>query len=508
VASERLIMGIIQRQGIKQSVAVYAGTAIGALSTIFIYPNEPELYGLWLTLFGIAMLFVPFASFGINSITIRFFPHFRDPEGDHKGFLPFLLIAGILFFSMFTGVFLLFRKPLIEGLVALQFDVSVITSYFVPILVLTFFILLQSILTSYISNFRRIVVPAIITNLWPKVALPSLILLAWQGYLSPEEYVWGILVMQLAGVLAQLLYLRKLGELRLRPTMEVLRSGMLGEMGTYGMYGILGGLGSVFAFRIDHVMISMLLGLVSTGVYGIAQFIGNSINIPTRAIYAIAGPIIATAWENNNLGEIKLIYRKSSLNLLIIGLPLYAMVVISIDDIFRLTSQYESLKPAVAVVLLIGFGKIVDMSFSVNGQILAFSKYYRVNLVAILVLAIINLGLNYVLIPRNGIVGAAWASLIAIVSYNMFRSAFIWYKLRMQPFSWRTGVVLLIAISAGVIAWIIPDSDIPLLDIAQNSALVVLIYIPPILLLRLSEDMNRLFNNLLAKVNNFIGRND
>jgi O-antigen/teichoic acid export membrane protein len=204
--------------------------------------------------------------------------------------------------------------------------------------------------------------------------------------------------------------------------------------------------------------------------------------------------------EKNNLEEVRILYRKTSINLLILVLPMYTMVVLSIDDLFRLTSQYETLKPAAAVVLLIGLGKIIGVSLSVNGQILIYSKYYRINLVGIFILAISNIILNYILIPRNGIVGAAQASLIAVTAYNLFHSIFLWIKLGMQPYTWRTAVALLLALASGAIAWIIPDFDIPLLDIVQNSILVLMFYVPVIIKLHLSEEINRMFRSFVTKV--------
>jgi O-antigen/teichoic acid export membrane protein len=497
-------MGVIKRQGFKQSIVNYAGTAVGAISTLFIYPNEPELYGLWLAMYAMASLFLHFASFGINSLTIRYFPRFRDDESDHHGFLPFLLIASLIFFSVFTGVFALFHEPLMNGLTALQFDISIIDTHVIPIFALTLIILLQRILTSYISNFQRIVVPAMITSLWPKIAIAGLILIAWLGYLGSTEFVWGILFIQFVQVIFLFVYLGSMGELRLRPSFEVLRSGMLREMGSYSMYGILGGLGSILAFRIDHIMISMLIGLANTGVYGIAQFIGNSITVPARAVMALTGPMISEALEKNNLEKVRMLYRKTSLNLLIIVLPMYAIVVLSVDDIFKLTSHYETLRPAVAVVLLIGLGKIVSVSFSVNGQILVYSKFYRFNLIAILLLAVTNITLNYWLIPEHGIVGAAMASFVALIAYNLFIGLFLWIKLRLHPFSWRTGVVFIIAFISGVLSWTIPNANMPLLNIAQYSVLVIIFYFPTILALNISSDINEILAPQIKKLRNFI----
>lgn len=493
-------MGVIQRQATKQTMVNYGATGIAALSTIFVYPLAQEYYGLWLTLFGMASFFVPFASLGIGAVTIRFFPRFQDPQQDHQGFLPFLLGLGFLFFSVFCLLVFGLKDFILAGLSALLFNVSIIEAYLFPILVLTGILLFNNLLSAYISNFRRIVVPGILTQFWPKVALPCLILLAWSGFLTLPQYVTGLILMQGISFLGLLIYLGVLGELRLKPSLAIWRSGRLGEMAIFGLYGILGSLGTIFAFRIDHIMIALLASVSSTGIYGIAQFIGNSIEMPTRSLYAISAPIIAKAWEEDNRTEILNIYQKSSLHLLMLGLPIFGMIWLSLDNLFKITADYEGLSAAIWVVYLIGIGKLVDMACSVNGQIISYSRYFRFNLLAVLVLAVSNVLLNYHLIPQMGIVGAALASFTAITTFNVLRSFFVWIVWRMQPFSWRTAVVLLLAAASTGIAYLLPDFGIPVLDILQNSLIVLLIYLPLVLKMNLSREVNDLVLKLLKRV--------
>ncbi len=493
-------MGIIQRQGIKQTVVNYAAAGIGALSILFVYPLEEARYGLFLFLYSTANFFVPFASLGLGAVAIRYFPSFRDASSGHRGFLGFLLSLALVFFCLFALLVLLFKGALLNALQGLQFpNAQLIDTYLPAILLFTFMLLLYGLLANYTSNFHRIVVPGIFKNLWPKIALPVLILLSWAGFLSLQAYIAGLLIMQALIVVGMFWYLGYLGELRLSRPRQIWRSGKLREMGHYGLYGMLGQVGSIFAFQLDHIMISTLTNLSNTGIYGIAQFIGNAIEMPTRSIYAIASPIIAKAWEADNLKEIAHIYKRSSINLLIFGLFVFALLLLNLDDLFRLTAKYETLKAASWVVVFIGLGKLVDMAFSVNGQIIAFSRFYRFNLYAVLGLGVINVVLNYLFIPRLGIQGAALASFIAITSFNLLRAAFLWWRLRLHPFSGHTLVLIGLAGLAGGLVYWIPFTGHPLLNIALRSGLLALLFFPPVLYLRLSPEVNQLLLNWWKK---------
>ena len=73
-------MGVIKRQGIKQSLVNYFAVVVGAVSVIFIYPLDRETYGLARFVIDGGMFIAPFMMLGFSSVTIRFFPFFKDEK--------------------------------------------------------------------------------------------------------------------------------------------------------------------------------------------------------------------------------------------------------------------------------------------------------------------------------------------------------------------------------------------------------------------------------------------
>ena len=72
-------MGVIKRQSIKQGLVTYLGIIIGALSTLFVYPNlGKEKFGEIQFVIGAAAFFVPFFGFGLSSVSIQFFTYFKQ----------------------------------------------------------------------------------------------------------------------------------------------------------------------------------------------------------------------------------------------------------------------------------------------------------------------------------------------------------------------------------------------------------------------------------------------
>jgi len=66
-------MGVIQRQGLKSSIVSYIGVAIGAISTIYVYPYALEILGLFRAMFDGAVLIGIIVLMGSSIAAVRFF---------------------------------------------------------------------------------------------------------------------------------------------------------------------------------------------------------------------------------------------------------------------------------------------------------------------------------------------------------------------------------------------------------------------------------------------------
>ena len=494
-------MGIIKRQGIKQSLVHYLATALGAISVVLVYPYSNGVYALAGFLTGTAALVAPFASLGANSITIRFFPQFKDTQQNHYGFLGLILCFATINMFIFWGIIYLIRGRLFSVLDNAGFDVALMQQYGVPILILSIAVVWTNVLTSYSSNFGRIVIPTIFNSLIYKIALPVLVILSIWELISQVAFSWYVVGYYIIGVIGLIGYVSYLREWKVWPQLHFLNWPLMQQMGLFAIIGMLGSLGSTLTYQIDRVMVPTLMDLKQADVYNIALFIGNSIEIPVRTIIAVTSPLIVKAWYDQDTSAINRLYQKASNNLLIIGLFLFVGIWLSLDDLFQLTSKYDLLKAGHWVVFMVGITKLFDLATSVNGQIIGYSKYYYFNLVAVILLGILNAYLNYFLIEKLafGLIGPALASLFSISLFNLLRVWFIWYQFKMQPFLWSNLWALLVAMAGYYVVWLIPDFGIPILDIMKNSLLITLIYIPIIYYLRLSEDINQVIDHTLNR---------
>ncbi len=495
-------MGIIKRQGIKSTIVNYIGALIGAIAVLRVYPLNDELYGYAQWLYATALLFVPFATGGILSLVVKYFPSYnKDDDGHYHGFLTLLLSGLILFFGLFLLLWFLFRDAIIRFLEWAHIpQTHLIVENQTYLLGLLGLMILIRFLVQHSANGLRIVVPDLIEKLGYKVFLPLLILCSvWFG-MNQRTFAYALLGFFLLVVIVLLIYLRYLGILRFGPVSKPKGGESYKEMGKYAFFGSLNLLGTNFSTRLDAVMIPLFINMVENGFYGKAAFISNVMDYPTRSITSIASPIISKAWDDKNMSEIDMIYKKASANLFLLGAFVFLVIWFLLDDLIALSANPATFPNARNIFLVLAIGKMADMLTSVNTHILVYSKDYRYNLLFLLILGIGNIAMNVYFIPRHGIVGAAMATAISVLLYNIIKSVFIYWRFKLHPFS--TGLIktaVLLALFIGLY-FLLPSTDFAILNIIYKSFLVGTGYIACAYFWNISEDANDLGIQLLNRI--------
>ncbi len=498
-------MGLIARQGAKQSLVHLVGVVVGAISTLFIYPLDTYTLGLARFLSDGAIFLAPFALFGLTIIPVRFFPRFQDQGKGHNGFFRLIMLLSIGLMGLFSLFFIL-GQDLILKLINPR-DPAFL-KYFHWLLPLALFSAMAGLLYNYCSIFGRIAIPYILTNLLFKIALPTLILLFVFGLVSLDGFVIGLVIALGIPVAGLLIYIRKIGKLTWQPFNRVLFKSVRREMLVYGFFGMLGSMGSVMVFKIDSIMISSLKDFGDNGLFSIGANIANIISAPTIALSAITGPIISQAWHSNDLKQVNSIYRNSSIVLLILGFLALLLVFYCMPDLITLFPKDQDFSSLYMVTLVLAVAKVFDMAASVNDQIIVYSNYYKFSLVSLLCLGVINVVLNYyfIAIMDWGILGAALATSISLLLFNLIKFIFIWSKMRIQPFSMDTLRLTLVASLVWLVVWFIPFSHFGIVNLILKGFIIVILYVPAVYYLKISDQFNLLTNNTLQYVMAFIKR--
>ena len=373
---------------------------------------------------------------------------------------------------------------------------------------LPFLFSLGQFLSKFTSNFHRVAMPAVFNGLFIRIGTGVVVLLGFLGILSTHNFVVAFIALFAIAAIAGIYYLHHIGQLRFAPIGQSLTKPLFKQMFVFAMFGIIGTVGNTLCVRIDSLMIGKMINMAENGGYTILSFIANTIQTPLMAIYAIAAPIIATAIKEEKFQDIKSIYQKSSLNLLIVALLLFFLVLLSIDDLIQLMPRNDEFTAVFGIVFFLGIAKVVNMTTSLNTQIIIYSKHYRFHFWMILLLGVLNITSNIFFISRFGVLGAAIATTLALVVFNLINLIFVWIKFKMQPFQIESAYAIILALLSWAIVYLLLNdlSVGPFIRLILKSVFFAGLFGGAILYFKTSPDINQLVDQMRSRLLNLLKR--
>jgi len=196
---------------------------------------------------------------------------------------------------------------------------------------------------------------------------------------------------------------------------------------------LVAGLAGTLTTKIDKIMLGYFDTLSNVGIYTIAITIGNVLGVIGGSVLRIAHPKISQAWEDDNLKEIDSIYKRTANLQIYLGLFVFALLFFFSDDILLFLG--DNYIEGYYVLIFIALGQLINISAGMCGGIIGFSNFYKFDFYARLVLIVINVIMNYLLIPSYGMLGAAIATAFSLGMYNILKVLFVYYKFSLQPYN-------------------------------------------------------------------------
>lgn len=496
-------MGVVIRQGAKYALIAYVGVLIGALTNLLLMPAllSPEQIGGIRQILANATLLSAFALAGTPQVIERFHPFF---EGRRRHALFSLSIV-------YTVVAFLLLSLLLWGgrsyYLSLYENSPYVEEYFWYLFPLTFGMALQSIMDAWCRVHLCIDVPAMFRDLWLKVTFVCVVVAAgihWVQFRRIFDVLTIYYFIAAFGLMAYLYY--RLYRFRLFSTgwWVVVRS-RLKEMMQYAIFILMGGLSIVVVSQADIMMLGMLLGDADTGIYTIAFFMANVIEIPRRALSQITTPLIARAWAKQTIDELGYLYRRTAINQMLIGGALFLLLWLNREEIFTIMPKGDLYCEGMAVVFWVGLARFFDMAMGVNNEILLQSRYYKFVLFSNIFLALLVIATNWWLIPLMELEGAALATFLSMLVYNLLRSLFLWAKEGIHPFSKQTlwAALVLLALWGGLAFLpLLPVQGLltAFVNILLRSGLLLLLLAAAIWKFHLSEELVHIGGQLLKRL--------
>jgi O-antigen/teichoic acid export membrane protein len=487
------ILGIIVRQSISNTIVSYVGISLGFVLTILLYPHilAPEEYGLTRVLISASYMCSQFAHLGFQHLVIRYYPFFKKADPGRHGLLFWAFTIPFAGFLIFIAIYLLAG----DLIIAYYMDQSpLFVEYFLWVIPLTLFILYFEVLNSYLRSLRDSVTGSLVNEVLQRILVIALLAVYFYNLIS---FGWFIALFVMSYMFQPILVaisIHRKNEFQIFPNFKIIRRKLVYGMARFSLYSLLGGLTTIIVWNVDVIMLGSMAGLGQTAIYAIAFYIASVVNIPQRSVEKIAGPLLSDFIKNKNWHEVGSVYSKTSLNQLLAGLLIFGLIWLHLDELFLLLPDiYAAGK---WVVFIIAIGKLFEAITGPNTLILLNSQHYRVSFFANIFLVFVTISANYLLIPLYGINGAAFASALALILFNLVKLIYIYYWMNLQPLSFpMISIVAFGSISIYICHTMIDFSSI-WLNMPVKTIVFLVMFLAPLLYLNVSPDLNNLLRTI------------
>lgn len=423
----------------KQTIWAGLATLFIALSEFIFVPIftkffGSETYGIWAIYYTVIQLITPIVLLGLGSAFMRFTAGIKDKEKIRENF-----------YSTFTVIFAF--SLLVSLLFSLQSDClpAEIKNLFKIGGFLVFPSSLVLFTLSYYRTFLRIRKYAVLITAQTSLEILSVLFLAFRGYSLIPIICTFIAIRAIIFVYCLIEIIKEIGIGF--PHFEHLKS--------YLFYGLPLMVIPALAWIVklsDRLIIKYFLDFSAVGIYSAAYNIACVITLYLSTVQCVLGPTVIALWNENKVEKAK---EKLSLALkyfLLFAIPSSFGLLALSRGILEVFTKPEFVEKGYLIIPVVAFGITCYGIYMISTNVLGLVKKTYIITTVLGMGALINVILNFFLIPRMDILGAAVATFIAFafMAWVMMYIAFKNIKFDLNPI-----FILKSILVSGIMAFII-----------------------------------------------------
>ncbi len=207
---------------------------------------------------------------------------------------------------------------------------------------------------------------------------------------------------------------------------------------------------SFLFFQIDTLLLAKLKGAYSVGIYqAVFKLVMLPLVIPDILINSLL-PTLSRYYTENKEEWIKLGSLMGKI-LFILALPFSTIMIFYSESIIEFAYGLNGYQDAVDVLKVFGIIILIRFVLEPFALMLTTSDRQFIRLITVLIATILSISLNYLIIPKYGVLGASFVSLVV----NLFVGLIYFLSLKgnfsFWLFSIRQGIAIIIVFSVGYI---------------------------------------------------------
>ncbi|MEN8154960.1 MAG: oligosaccharide flippase family protein [Acidobacteriota bacterium] len=388
------------------------------LHILFARAAGPSNYGIYAYASSWILLFALISKFGFGSALMRFIAAYEAKKD-------WALLKGIIIRShQFSfSINLVFGSAIVIVFFLLKGETGLnITSVLIPAMFLGIAMTHLQLISSTLLGLRQVFLAKFISPVFRPVIL-SIVL---GGFLLfPEKKVTGLDLIAFDAVATSLLvfvsafFLYKKIPVIVRSTKAHFQSREWVSV-TFPLFLL--GLVQVAITQTDILMLGSLSGLKNAGIYNAVTKISFILTYMLISVNVVIAPLISRFYSLGEITKIKKIFRFIRILLATLSVPA-AVALIIFSDLFLSVfgDDFSSGASALKIVVL---GKLVSVIAGPVGFLYTMTDNHIIALKVFGFSAVLNIVLNYYFIKLWGINGAALASTITLIFWNVILITF------------------------------------------------------------------------------------
>jgi len=461
----------------KESIISFSGIFYGSINR-YLYSAllarwvGPEYLGIYSMANAIMLISEVLSKMGMETGVMRFVSRL-DPERDNDKISEIIAsaIKMCALFSLFFMIVLISCSSYIVSNIlsekSLMVSVLIVFAISIPFNASTL------VAAAATQGYKKLKYKSIVTQfINPTILLFSMIICYW--FFSAESaLMFPMLITGIVGCIAMFQPLKYLSGIRRQQIIKTKFNYDLLKFSYPFMFVIIL---QTFMHWMDILMLGYFTNASTVGLYHPAARTAGLLQALLMSFISIYAPMISQFHSEKNILKMNQTYKMVSRWLLVFSIPISIMFILFPENILSLFGKEYISSSNVLIILTIA--TLLQAIFGAASPTLGMSGFTRLILINTSIAFILNLGLNYTLIPLYGINGAAYATLITLTIIGCIRVAQVRIFLKMNLFSFK----MLKPLTAGAVTYFITANLKPILE-NYNFVVELLIAVPCSLLI-------------------------
>jgi O-antigen/teichoic acid export membrane protein len=377
-----------------------------AISSIILLPIltkniSIQNYGIWIQVNVTISLVSNLITLGLPYAMVRFLAATKEKSEVQEGFYSILLT--ILTSSLIVSFILfLFSQPIANIL----FNYNIAVAIILPLIIII--ASLNNILLSYFRTFQQMKKYSLILFIQAYLTVILVSYFAIEGY-EIIGIITGLLIAYIVTFLIMILFII------LDIGFKVPQFTHIKEYLSFSLPTVPSNLSFWIVDSSDRYIIGILLGTAFVGYYSPAYTLGNTLTMLLVPFSTLLPSVLSKYYDENKIENVKTVLTYSLKYFLIIAIPsVFGISLLSKPLLMILTTPDIAIN-GYLVTPFVAISALLSGIYGIYTLVLILEKKTKFIGTVWVIAAILNVLLNVILIPYLGIIGAAFATLVAYV---------------------------------------------------------------------------------------------